>query len=104
MDAHRVSESEAEAGLRALIDRVVSGEPVVITRDGQPVAELRAAPVTQRPAPDAGPKHRTPEAEEAWRRLKELRDSLPPSDISSVDLIDEIREERELSVAGLHRR
>lgn len=76
---------------------------MVITRDGEPVAELRSA--VHKPLVPAGtPRHRTPEAEEAWRRLAELHDSIGPVGISAVDLINEMREERELSVAGLRRR
>ena len=89
MDALRVP--VAEADLSDLIDRVAAGEQVVFTRDGEVVAELR---------PPVAPRHKSPEAQEAWRRLIELRDSLPPlpPGMSSVDLINEMREEREEAI------
>ena len=40
----------AKEHLSRLIDEALAGEPVTITRDGRPVAELRAS------APAAGPK------------------------------------------------
>ncbi len=44
MSEHTVT--EAEAHLSDLIDRVVAGEAVVITREGRPIVELK--PVHQR--------------------------------------------------------
>ena len=38
------SVAEAKNRLSELIDRAIEGEPVVITRHGRPVAELRAIP------------------------------------------------------------
>ena len=83
MDALRVP--VAEADLPALIERVAAGEQVVLTRDGQPVAELRQ-PIL--------PRHKSPEAREAYRRLVELRESLPPAKTSSVDLLREMYDEK----------
>jgi prevent-host-death family protein len=40
MSAHDVT--EAEGKLSDLIDQALKGEPVVITRDGRPVAEIKA--------------------------------------------------------------
>lgn len=45
----RHSIPEAEENLDALIDRAAAGEPVVLVRDGKPVAEIRALPTA--PAP-----------------------------------------------------
>jgi prevent-host-death family protein len=45
MTTHSVT--EATSTLPLLIDRVLEGEPVVITRNGRPVVELRPIP----PAP-----------------------------------------------------
>jgi antitoxin (DNA-binding transcriptional repressor) of toxin-antitoxin stability system len=89
MDALRVP--VAEADLPSLIERVAAGEQVVLTRDGEAVAELW---------PPTVPRHRSPEAQEAWRRLIEMRKSLPPSPpgVSSVDIINELRDEREEAV------
>ena len=78
MDACRVSEMEAD--LPRLVDRVKTGEQVLITRDGQPVAELR-------PIDKAG-------AMAALERLAELRSSLPPAPMSSVQFMDAMYEER----------
>ena len=91
MDAYRVADAEAKIDSASLIDRAAAGEQVLITRDGEVVAELH---------PPAVPRPASPEAREAWRRLAKLRDSLPPlpPGTSSVDLIDELREEREEAV------
>ena len=42
MSTHSVA--EAEGHLSELIDRALDGEGVVITRDGEPVAELKPVP------------------------------------------------------------
>lgn len=47
MDRVTVRELRNEGG--AVIDRVIAGETLVVTRDGQPVAELRPL---RRPGPD----------------------------------------------------
>ena len=78
MDAYRVSECEAD--LVSLVDRVAAGEQVLITRDGEPVAELR-------PVEKAA-------AMAALDRLAELRNALPPAPMSSVQLLDAMYEER----------
>ena len=89
MDALRVP--VADADLPSLIDRVAAGEQVVFTRDGEVVAELR---------PPVAPPHASPEPGEALRRLLALRDSLPPlpPGMSSVDIINEMHEEREEAI------
>ncbi len=104
MDAYTVSETDVD--LPSLIDRVAAGEQVVFTRKGQVVAGLHALTPSEalEPDPSAGPKHKTPVAREAYRRLAELRDSLPPSPVSSVDILNEMWEERENAIAGLPRR
>jgi prevent-host-death family protein len=38
---HRVSVSEAKAGFSVLVERVESGEEIVVTRNGKPVATIR---------------------------------------------------------------
>ena len=42
MSAYSIA--DAKAGLPRLIDLAMTGEEVIITRHGRPVAELRAAP------------------------------------------------------------
>ena len=103
MDAYKVSENDVD--LPSLIDRVAAGEQVVFTRKGQVVAGLHALTpleMAAEPGVHAVPKHKTPEAQEAWRRLAELRDSLPPlpPGMSSVDIINEMREEREEAICS----
>jgi prevent-host-death family protein len=46
MSTHSVA--EAKSRLSELIDRALAGEGVVITRDGQPVVELRPVPAWAR--------------------------------------------------------
>ena len=99
MEAYRVAEVEAQADFTNLVDRAAAGEQVVIIRDGRPIAELRGVN-REEATPSAEPRHRTPEAQEAWRRLAELRDSIGPVGISSVELINQMREERELAIWG----
>lgn len=41
---HTVSVAQAKAQLSALLDAVLAGEEVVITRRGQPIARLQAEP------------------------------------------------------------
>ncbi|WP_420467847.1 type II toxin-antitoxin system Phd/YefM family antitoxin [Panacagrimonas sp.] len=60
---------EAKNRLSNLLDQVLQGEEVVITRHGKPVAKL----VPMQPT-DA----RTLEVRETIQRLKELRDSIKP--------------------------
>lgn len=60
---------EAKNRLSNLLDQVLQGEEVVITRHGKPVAKL----VPMQPA-----NARTLEVRETIQRLKELRDSIKP--------------------------
>ncbi|MGH3226533.1 MAG: type II toxin-antitoxin system Phd/YefM family antitoxin, partial [Streptosporangiaceae bacterium] len=45
----RYGVAAAKSGLSKLIDRALAGEPVVITRHGHPVVELRPAAAPARP-------------------------------------------------------
>ena len=92
METCRVAEVDAQADLTILVDRAAAGEQVVITRDGQPVAELRSVSPVAKIA-SAGPRQRTPEAQEALRRLAEMRETLPPLGISSVEFLREMYSE-----------
>ena len=78
----RYSVAVAKNTLPSLIDRAVSGEEVIITRHGKPVAELRAT--------IAGVARRDPGA---YERLRAGRDALPPIGITSVELLDAMYEE-----------
>jgi prevent-host-death family protein len=49
MSTHSIA--EAQQHLPELIDRVCKGEDVVITSDGQPVAELKSMPAKREPRP-----------------------------------------------------
>jgi antitoxin (DNA-binding transcriptional repressor) of toxin-antitoxin stability system len=72
---------EAKTRLSDLIDRAQQGEPVVITRHGKPVAELRALPAEGRRMTPADlawlDAHRVPRrnaAEDAGALLCRMRD------------------------------
>lgn len=83
MSSHSVA--EAMERFPELVERVLRGEPVVITRDGRPVAELRAA----EGAGTAGAV--TPEAL-AW--LDRLRVTpARPASIDAATLIRQLRDE-----------
>ncbi len=72
----------------ALIDRVIAGEHVLITRDGQVVAELVPAKDELTESSD-----RAPVSHEALRELLEARDALPPLGMSSVEFLHSMHEE-----------
>ncbi len=67
MSAHNIA--EASTNLPDLIDRALSGEGIVITRDGKPVAELRPLATVQNPATNAS-------AEDMLSWLREGRSAL----------------------------
>ena len=69
---------EARADIAGLLDRVERGEDVLITREVAPAPEP-AGTVTM---------------EELLRPLDELRNSLPPSDRPSAEILREMRDER----------
>ncbi len=62
--------SQAKAQLSALVEKVVQGEEVVLTRSGRPVASLRAYDALQRP--------RVPGILRGKIRIQEDFDRLPP--------------------------
>lgn len=71
---------EAEGKLSELVDRVLAGEDVVITRDGRPVAELR--PVSERAE---APKRRMSAAESiAWLRAHRVGTKMPTDDAATL--------------------
>jgi len=72
-----VSVAEAKAHLSELIADAEAGETVVITRRGEPVAELRA--------------RRRPKGKIDWGWLREATAKIPYSPTDSGDLVREMR-------------
>ncbi len=84
--------SEAAPRLSELIDSAISGETVLITRDGKPVAELR--PVL---APAAAPQVRTKEeVEEMLAFLRKDRPTPRNPKLDATALVRALREEGEM--------
>lgn len=77
------SVAEAKNTLPRLIDRAREGERVIITRHGQPVAEIR--PLSFQSSEDRARKHA------AYAARRDARPGLP---VSSVQLLDDMYEER----------
>lgn len=82
MTTHSIAEAKDQ--LSKLIDRALAGEPVVITRRGEPVVELK--PV--RPAP--GPITR---ADIEWLRAR--RAQLPYCETDAGTLVGQMRDEED---------
>ena len=78
MDALKIP--EAETDLPSLLARAAAGETVLITRDGEALAELRPAPTA-----DA-------EMDPTEKFLAGLK-GIPPSPICSVELLRQMYEE-----------
>ena len=74
-----ISLAEAKAHLSELIDRVESGEEIVITRRGRTVARMLR---------EQRPKKRLPVPS-----LEKLRATMPKSPISSAELIRRMRDQ-----------
>ncbi|MBF0267514.1 MAG: type II toxin-antitoxin system Phd/YefM family antitoxin [Alphaproteobacteria bacterium] len=72
---------EAKAHLSELLDRVESGEEVMITRHGKPSAKL-VAPAHKKLKPID------------FKKLAELRASQPPWSTPSVEIIRQLRDEK----------
>jgi antitoxin (DNA-binding transcriptional repressor) of toxin-antitoxin stability system len=82
MSTHTVA--EAKDHLPELIDRALQGEDVIITREGRPVAELKAVP--------APPPHRPVTAADLdW--LAERRSKLPRSSVDAGTFVSQMRDE-----------
>ncbi len=78
------SVSDAKAKLPSLIDRALDGEPVVITRHGKPVVELRS--VAHVPVP-----REVAAAWDCWMRARrDARKSVGPT---SVELLSAVYED-----------
>ena len=78
------SVAEAKNTLPKLIDRVLQGEEVIITRHSKPVAELR--PVQRPPAPPRG----------TYEWLRSRRDARPSVGLTSVESLDLLYETDDL--------
>lgn len=74
-----VSVAEAKAHLSELLNQVEAGEEIVITRRGQPVARIKGFDKPLKPID--------------FEEMDRLRASLPPSQVSSADLIRQMRDE-----------
>lgn len=70
--------AEAKAHLSELLARVESGEELVITRRGLPVAHLSPIKPAKRP-PD-------------WQAIRAVRESMPAMKTSATDLVREMRD------------
>ena len=75
---HAMSLADAKAHLSELLNKVESGQEVVITRHGRPVARVLPANTVKQPLPLA--------------RLAKLRQQLPARLGSSADALREIRD------------
>jgi prevent-host-death family protein len=75
---HAMSLAQAKARLSELLNAVESGQEVVITRHGRPVARVLPAGVAKQALPLA--------------RLAKLRKRLPAREGSSADLLRELRD------------
>ncbi len=73
----RYSVATTKDNLSSLIDKALAGEEVIITRHGKPTVSLRAVEADPQPRPSNA---------EWMKRLKTLRDSLPPARTSFLDL------------------
>ena len=82
MSSHSVA--EAKERLPELVECALRGEPVVITRDGRPVAELR-------PVPLPAAKSVTPEGL-AWLKAHRIQPS-QPQPVDATALIRQMRDE-----------
>jgi prevent-host-death family protein len=75
-----VSVAEARAHFSELLDAAEAGETVLITRRGEPVAELRSPGRRQRGPID-------------WNWLREETAKIPPSPTDSGDLVRRMRDD-----------
>lgn len=76
----QVNMREVRQNISRLIDAVESGEKVIITRRGKPVAKLL---IIDRE-----------EAELSFPDRRIFRAQLPPSGMSGIDLVQKLRDER----------
>lgn len=74
-----VSVAEAKAHLSELLNQVEAGEEIVITRRGQAVARIKSVEKPVKPID--------------FEEMDRLRSSLPPSTVTSAELIRQMRDE-----------
>ena len=86
MTTHSIAEAKNQ--LSKLIDRALRGEPVVITRRGEPVVELK--PVRPAPRPITGAITR---ADIEWLRAR--RAQLPYCDSDAGTFVSQMRDEED---------
>ena len=86
MTTHSIAEAKNQ--LSKLIDRALQGEPVVITRRGEPVVELK--PVRPAPQPIIGAIAR---ADIEWLRAR--RAQLPYCDSDAGTFVSQMRDEED---------
>lgn len=75
------SVAEAKNNLPKLLNRMLAGETVTITRRGKPIARLEPA---ETPQPTAGP------VDVEWFRQVRVKPSVP---LDAVDLVRQMRDE-----------
>ena len=74
---HTVSIAEAKAHLSEILNQVMAGEEIVITRRGHAIAKIEAVKKSLKPIPS----------------LEKFRSSLPRAPISSMEVLHELRDE-----------
>lgn len=79
--------AEAKNNFTHLLDRVEQGETIIITRHGKPIAEMKAKQ-PGRPLPTQA------ERLAALDRLQKLREKQTPTGQTSVELLDELYNEK----------
>ena len=80
----RYSVAEAKNTLPSLLDKAMAGEEVIITRHGKPIAEIK--PMPAQPVRPRG---------ESYARLVAARKEGPSIGITSVELLNELDDERD---------
>ncbi len=73
--------------LSSLIDKALAGEEVIVTRHGKPTVTLSVVPSAKAPQVDRAARLA------GLEDLRLLRESRPPSPISSADLAQHMRDE-----------
>ena len=81
------SVAKTRDNLSSLIDKALAGEEVIITRHGKPTVTLSIAPAARAPQVDMVARLA------GLEDLRLLRESRPPSPISSADLVLQMRDE-----------
>ena len=80
----RYSVAETKNSLSSLLDKAAAGEEVIITRHGRPIAEIK--PLPAQPVRSRG---------DSYARLVAARNEGPSIGITSVELLNELYDERD---------